>query len=124
MITTFPSPGECFPIFVVRRPTCWSGGSLDGALTVVNNSSCTIKGATAEILLEVERGVLITWKAFLKLLMADSTIDDAIIETIPSDLTLPSNLDPGHGTITITLRDRQGRFLGQGAAEVEVIALP
>jgi hypothetical protein len=122
--TDFPSPDECRPIFTVRRPACWSEGSLDGTLTVVNDSSCTFEGATAEILLEVERGVLITWKALLKPLVANSTIDDAVLETTPPDLTLPSNVDPGHGTITVTLRDQQGRFLGRGGAEVEVTAPP
>jgi len=122
--TDFPLPDECRPIFVVRRPTCWSEGSLDGTLTVVNDSPYTFDGVTAEILLEVERGVLITWKALLKPLVANSTIDDAILETMPPDLTLPSNVDPGHGTITVTLRDRRGRFLGRGGAEVEVIAPP
>jgi hypothetical protein len=108
------------PVFVAERTTFTAAEPLPGTLSVVNDRAEPILDARAELFLEIEKGVMVTWRAELPPLPAESVVHNAILSSDPPHLQLPSNVPNGRALLRVLLRDRAGRRYGENVAPLEV----
>jgi hypothetical protein len=109
------------PVFTAERTTFTAAEPLPGTLSIVNDRAEPILDAMAELFLEIEKGVMVTWRTELSPLPAEGVVHDAILSSDPPHLQLPSNVPSGRALLRVLLRDRAGRRYGENVASLEVI---
>lgn len=105
---------ESYPIpeLIATADAITPGQRLPLRLQVCNPTDEPLEGATAELTLEVERGVLITWQLSLCAVPANQTVVEAIRDSQP-ELLLPLNVPAGEGKLRLILKSRDGAWLNQ-----------
>lgn len=116
------SPDESFPRprLVATAATVRPGRPLPLRLEVTNPRPTPLEGATAELTLEVERGVLISWQLTLRSVPPEGTVTDAVAESQPA-FTLPLNVATGRGELRVVLTAADGAYLNEDRAQIEVL---
>ena len=110
----YPSP-RLVPTAAVVMP----GQPLPLQVRVDNPTSEDLIGATAELTLEVERGVLVSWQLGLAAVPAGSSLDHAIRASQPA-WELPLNVAEGQGQFAIRLFGPDGAWLNEHKLELPV----
>lgn len=95
------------------------GRPLPFELRIDNPTSEPLRGATAEVTLEVERGVLVSWSLSLADVPAQGHLADAIVTSEPA-WELPLNVASGTGQFVATLYSSDGAWLNEDRVELTV----
>jgi hypothetical protein len=96
------------------------GSPLPLRVSVDNPTSTPLAGASAELTLEIERGVLLTWNLALRVTPARSRLDDAVLNVAPA-WRLPINTGAGVGHFRLVLSGSDGAWLGETELELPVV---
>lgn len=113
-MSDYPSP-RLVPTAHTVRP----GRALPIDLRVDNPADDDLRGATAEVTLEVERGVLVSWRLQLVEVPARTTVEDAMAASEPA-WELPLNVAAGTGQFVVTLYAADGAWLNEDRLELPV----
>ena len=111
------------PVFIFRRRQAYSGGRVEGILTMINDTDDPLENAELEFTLEVEKGTLITWMAKLKAVPPHSVTADAI-ETVSDDFCLPTNMTLGPAHLRMRLFDSTGARIAENVDTMKVVPPP
>ncbi len=93
---------------------------LQFSVDVVNETSQPLENTELEMLLEVEKGVLYTWRMKLKPIPAEGSVPDAM-ESVYPHFHVYENVTFGKGTIYLRLFDSQGRLLAEDSDEITIV---
>lgn len=104
---------------LAEQPTVRGGDDLPLRVELASRSDLPLSDATAELTLELERGVLVTWDLSLATVRPGGLVADAIAASTP-DFRLPLNIAAGTGRFKLTVRDSDGAWLGQDELVIPV----
>ncbi len=104
---------------LAEQPTVRGGDDLPLRVELTNRSDLPLHEATAELTLEVERGVLVTWDLSLTTVRPGGLAPDAVAGSTPA-FRLPLNIGAGTGRFKLTVRDSDGAWLGQDELDLPV----
>ncbi|NUQ02192.1 MAG: hypothetical protein HUU35_20280 [Armatimonadetes bacterium] len=105
---------EGFPTarLVATASVVRAGAPLPLELEVSNQTDEALRDAMAEVTLEVERGVLVTWHLSLREVAAGEHARDAVRTSEPG-WTLPLNVSSGLGHFRVVLLSADGAWLSE-----------
>jgi hypothetical protein len=95
---------------VATAPAIRHGQPLPLRLRVANPTATALVGASAEVVIEVERGVLLTWNTTLAEVGPGDVRPDAVTASEPA-WVLPANVPDGAGRVAVTMRAADGALL-------------
>lgn len=109
------------PRLVATASEVVPGRRLPLQVRLDNPGTEALRGASAELTLEVERGVLVTWDLTLTDVPAGGSCHDALARAYPA-FELPANVPAGNGRFTLVLRAADGSYLDEDRLELAVRA--
>ena len=111
------------PLTLSLTPTAEAvapGAPLPLRLALANHTDQPLAGAVAELTLEVERGVLLTWNLTLATVPPRGRVEDAVTGAAPT-FELPLNVPGGTGRFRLALTGADGGWLGAAELELPVV---
>ncbi|MCC7495673.1 MAG: hypothetical protein IT204_25205 [Fimbriimonadaceae bacterium] len=90
---------------------------------VANPTAQPLVDASAELTLEIERGVLLSWRLSLAPVPAGETLAAAVVASQPA-LRLPLNAGGGVGQFTVRLYAADGAWLNEASLRLPVCSAP
>ncbi len=108
-----------YPRLVPTAEVVVPGRRLPLEVRIDNPTDDDLRGATAEVTLEVERGVLVSWRLQLTDVPAGRTVASAILVSEP-EWELPLNVAAGTGQFVATLYAADGAWLNEDRLQLQV----
>ena len=88
-------------------------------VAVANPTGELLRGLSAELTLEIEKGVLLSWELILAELPPGASLDHAVLDARPR-YALPRNTTSGHGQFRVRLYGLDGAQLAEAELQLPV----